>query len=152
MDPKALAEQLRVMWPACWADWNELADFLDQLPQIEGHELVDWRVPVVGETYRTDDDAVVRCGGKHTGKRWILRKLPPKFKPGDIVIRGTDACRVVTEGGRTVLFGGLPSEVLPSECRLATDKEVWTSLRTRPYSSVSDMRLLLRDRYGEGEE
>ncbi len=167
MDPKEMAKILRkeasavVFLDACKTDAiTQAADFLDALPEIpEGYTWDgDIRLADPGEDFLNSDGGVTHWEGPHcttTHAYPILRKLPPKFQPGDIV-RRTDvcdgSCRVVLPDGTPGMLDGSLAGGCLGECALATRDDVVAYTSRYPQVVGDAITHLLREKYGEGEE
>ncbi len=84
----------------------------------------------------------------------ILRKIEPKFKPGEIVRDATGACGIVGKNGELLSLLGKPMGISLSDrdaCRKATYKDIQKFME-RELVYVTDVLCnLLGDKYGGGE-
>ncbi len=136
------------------AEGNALADFLANLPTIpEGYRWDGTIRRAVKNEETLDADGGVATWPLETESQAtypILRKLPPQFKPGEIVTNG-ELCRYIDDRGERRWWDGTLCQT-PGAWEIVNRQGLETFLRRFPGSIVLYLRATLREKYGRKDK
>ncbi len=159
MDIKRMVKTVRENCNCCWTpeERKEIAKFLDNLPTVPPTHTWDGtiRMPKKGEPILIGKGKVVEATHDHDTFAYpILRKLAPRFPPGEIVVDASGYCRAVDAEGQLRRFDGTfdTSDPEPREYRRAEYADVHKYVAGHGAIVGNAMIVLLREKYGGGEE